>query len=98
MSKVDSALAPHGLLAAKVESDSTEGTEERVTIVCTDGPGYLIERRRGQAAEILAGSCPLDVDNPHPNTLIACRLDELFRRHLKKGRRPDLATAERCEG
>lgn len=77
---------------------STRVPGSPVMIVCTDGPGYLTERIKGTAIETLAGSCPFDSDAPHPNVTIACRLDELLRRHLTEAQRPDLSTEERCGG
>lgn len=77
---------------------STRGPESPVMIVCTDGPGYLTERIQGRAIETLAGFCPFDSEAPHPNVTIACRLDELLRRHLTEAQRPDLSTKERCDG
>lgn len=90
LSEFDAALPPY--------RRSNRDIEGPVMIVCTDGPGYLTERIRGRAVETIAGSCPLDSDAPHPNVTLACRLDELLRRHLTKARRPDLSTRERCDG
>jgi hypothetical protein len=90
LSEVDAALPPYRL---------TDGeSDEPVMILCTDGPGYFLERLRGHAVETLAGFCSLDDDLPHPNIVAACRLEELFRRYLKKARRPDLSIGKRCEG
>lgn len=44
------------------------------TIVCTDGPEFLTERVRGGEVETLAGFCPIDEHNLHPNEHIAAAM------------------------
>ncbi|MET1112853.1 MAG: hypothetical protein ABWX67_15140 [Allosphingosinicella sp.] len=90
LSAFDAALPPYRRSPGDIDGP--------VMIVCTDGPGYLTERVRGRAVETLDGSCPLDDDAPHPNAILACRLDEILRRHLGEAERPDLSTENRCDG
>lgn len=89
LSEIEAAMPPYRY--------SDGESREPAMILCTDGPGYLIERLQGGTVETLAGFCSLDSDMPHPNIVAACRLDELFRRYLKKARRPDLSIGDRCE-